>query len=358
MFNKIRVKVAYDGGAHILRADGDYSKKDYADLRYAIIDLNEYDIDLAIDKGKTPSQICREHGTDIGGNCLFAFLDKTYVPMGHVVKDEKLIQSTAQDKWAEFILPTVGRPHIGQIDINNLKGVKLAFSTTPQIVKDGKIFVNTWAEGTPGDVKKNMRDKTGLGITKDGKLIYAVLDESAWDKGFRIDEFALMLIYLGAWEAVELDSGGSSTFYADGKAQNEQARHGERATGSAIMFTKKNKPYKAKGINVSPHFKDAEFACHEGGLVLIDPRLPVLLEKIRAHYNKPITVTSGYRAPEYNAKIGGAKYSYHMKGMAADIKISGVSPKDVANVARKLGAGGVGTYPTFTHVDVGPVRSW
>lgn len=358
--NKIRVKVAYDkDGSKILRADGDYSKRDYADLRYTIIDLAAYDIDMVIDKGKTPSQICKEHGAEVGGNCLFAWLDKynVYQPIGNIVKDEKLIQQTA-NKWAEFILPKNGKPYIGQL--TEPKGVKLSFTATPQIVKDGKIFVNTWAEGTPEDVKHNTRSKTGLGITKDGKIIFAVLDYSKYDGPMRIDEFALCLIYLGAWEAINLDGGGSSVFYADGKAQNYQARQGERRIGSALVFKKKAAgPTKATGKNVSAHFKDAEFMCHDGsGLVLIDPSLPPLLEKIRAHFNKPVIIVSGYRTPTYNAKVGGAKDSYHMRGMAADIKIPGIVPGKVASIAQRLGAGGVGHYATFTHVDVGPERYW
>jgi uncharacterized protein YcbK (DUF882 family) len=44
----------------------------------------------------------------------------------------------------------------------------------------------------------------------------------------------------------------------------------------------------------------------------------------------------------------------HLYGMAADIKLSGVSPKKVAEYAEKLlpGRGGIGIYDTFTHIDV------
>jgi uncharacterized protein YcbK (DUF882 family) len=127
--------------------------------------------------------------------------------------------------------------------------------------------------------------------------------------------------------------------------------------GSAIMF--KMKPYKAKGEKLSEHFTDTEFVCKDGSrLVMVHEKLPPLLEKIREHFKKPIVVNSGYRTPAYNYKVGGAKDSYHTKGMAADIMISGVTPAEVGRIARKLGAGGVGVYNTFTHVDMGPVRTW
>jgi uncharacterized protein YcbK (DUF882 family) len=55
-----------------------------------------------------------------------------------------------------------------------------------------------------------------------------------------------------------------------------------------------------------------------------------------------------------------AKRSYHMKGQAADIRISGVSPRQLVRMARSMKMGGVGYYPRsgFIHVDTGPVRSW
>jgi len=43
------------------------------------------------------------------------------------------------------------------------------------------------------------------------------------------------------------------------------------------------------------------------------------LQPIRDSYGKPIVVTSGYRCPALNVKIGGSRTSQHMKGQAADI---------------------------------------
>ena len=49
-----------------------------------------------------------------------------------------------------------------------------------------------------------------------------------------------------------------------------------------------------------------------------------VLQKVRDHFGKPVTVTSGYRSPELNEAIGGSTTSDHCKGMAADIEIAGV----------------------------------
>lgn len=44
-----------------------------------------------------------------------------------------------------------------------------------------------------------------------------------------------------------------------------------------------------------------------------------VLDPLREAWGKPIVVTSGYRCPELNKAVGGAKNSHHMQGMAADI---------------------------------------
>jgi len=50
--------------------------------------------------------------------------------------------------------------------------------------------------------------------------------------------------------------------------------------------------------------------------------------------------------------------SYHLKGMAADIQIKGVSFRRLSEEAKRIEGGGVGLYSRFVHVDVGPVRYW
>lgn len=44
-----------------------------------------------------------------------------------------------------------------------------------------------------------------------------------------------------------------------------------------------------------------------------------ILDPLRLFYGKPITVTSGYRCPELNKKVGGVGNSQHLRGEAADI---------------------------------------
>ena len=77
-----------------------------------------------------------------------------------------------------------------------------------------------------------------------------------------------------------------------------------------------------------------------------------------------ISITSGYRSPEYNTGLrnrGGlaAKASLHQYGMAADLKMAGVSANNLWHYVKKLDFGGAGYYHGETvHIDVGPSRSW
>lgn len=110
-----------------------------------------------------------------------------------------------------------------------------------------------------------------------------------------------------------------------------------------------------KNFNLS-EFNKHNFALNETILRNIQA-LANNLQVLRDEVKKPIKITSGYRSPEHNAKVGGVKSSRHITGEAADFKIAGMTPKQVAAVIEKLIAagkmeeGGLGTYSTWTHYD-------
>ncbi|MBQ2905532.1 MAG: DUF882 domain-containing protein [Peptococcaceae bacterium] len=108
-------------------------------------------------------------------------------------------------------------------------------------------------------------------------------------------------------------------------------------------------------MEVIEYFKAREFACKNGeDRIQISPVLLEILYQIRLHFNAPVIITSGYRTESYNKKVGGARESNHVKGIAADIVVKGVSPSKVAAYADLLmpDKGGIGEYRTFVHVDV------
>ena len=58
-------------------------------------------------------------------------------------------------------------------------------------------------------------------------------------------------------------------------------------------------------------------------------RLAAFLEEVRALLGKPILVNSAYRSKEVNDAVGGSKNSQHCLGCAADLRVPGMTPKQV-----------------------------
>jgi len=116
---------------------------------------------------------------------------------------------------------------------------------------------------------------------------------------------------------------------------------------------------KANSVELSENFSSHEFNCHGDGCcsqTLIDPNLALILQKIRTHFGVKVIITSGYRCPTHNRSIGSGTSSYHAKGMAADITVEGVAPREVAKYAESIGVLGIGLYETsadgyFVHID-------
>lgn len=116
-------------------------------------------------------------------------------------------------------------------------------------------------------------------------------------------------------------------------------------------------------MQLENNFSLKEFRCKDGTDVpdeLMDnvKKLAKNLQVLRDHIQKPITIISGYRTPEYNKKCGGVKRSQHLLAKAADIVVSGMTSLEVRDTIIQLikdgemDSGGVGIYPTFTHYDV------
>ena len=117
---------------------------------------------------------------------------------------------------------------------------------------------------------------------------------------------------------------------------------------------------KEGNIKLSKNFTVKEFACSDGtDTVFISLTLVNLLQKIRNHFGKAVIINSAYRTEAHNKSIGGATYSQHKYGLAADIHINGVTPKEIAAYVETLmpSSGGIGIYKSFVHVDVRLVKS-
>jgi uncharacterized protein YcbK (DUF882 family) len=123
----------------------------------------------------------------------------------------------------------------------------------------------------------------------------------------------------------------------------------------------------------SRYFTVDEFRCHDGTPYpseWVDDRLAALcetLDAIREAWGGPLHVVSGYRTPEFNARLsakstGVAQSSQHIQGRAADIRPSKPTPEAVETLHSAVKSlyglgklpklGGIGLYPGWIHVDV------
>jgi Uncharacterized protein conserved in bacteria len=117
-----------------------------------------------------------------------------------------------------------------------------------------------------------------------------------------------------------------------------------------------NLPELGQGVNnvrLTANFNLREFQCPCCGAVKIDPELVRRLQVARDRIGKPIIVTSGYRCPDHNRRVGGASNSQHLHGRAADIYCQGVTVAQLADIAEGyFQDGGLGRYAGHVHVDI------
>ena len=86
-----------------------------------------------------------------------------------------------------------------------------------------------------------------------------------------------------------------------------------------------------------PNFTRDEFACGCGcGFDEIDPLLVSALQRLRDEVQRPVIVNSGCRCKSHNAAVKGAPQSQHMRGKAADIRIDGMTSRQIFDVIRRL----------------------
>lgn len=84
------------------------------------------------------------------------------------------------------------------------------------------------------------------------------------------------------------------------------------------------------------------------------------MERIREILgNKKIIVTSWYRSPQYNSRIGGANNSQHLSGLAVDFYCNHLSSTEIYNILNIAHGckGGLGRYPGHVHIDLRGVKA-
>lgn len=108
------------------------------------------------------------------------------------------------------------------------------------------------------------------------------------------------------------------------------------------------------------YFNPSEFVCQCGcgrGAGEMNEQFMLALDAARKEAGIPFRITSGFRCPSHNARVGGVKDSAHAKGLAADISIVNSAARVIILRALLRYFDRLGVGKRFVHVDMDPSRS-
>ena len=113
----------------------------------------------------------------------------------------------------------------------------------PQLVKDGKVDVTWQEEKSSKSFVETRHPRTAVAKLKDGKFLMITVDgRSESSGGIGLYDLANYLLELGATDAMNLDGGGSSTMFLDGKVVNHPSdKEGERKVSDTILVFPRKK---------------------------------------------------------------------------------------------------------------------
>lgn len=118
-----------------------------------------------------------------------------------------------------------------------------ATNGVPQLVKNGKIDITWQEEGESKEFVETKHPRTAVAKLKDGKFLMITVDgRSESSGGISLEDLAKLLLELGATDAMNLDGGGSTTMFLEGKLVNSPSdKEGERKVGDAILVFPRKK---------------------------------------------------------------------------------------------------------------------
>ena len=254
------------------------------------------------------------------------------------------------------------------VDRNNAitATVRNAVQIGPRLVRMGEALTRTQLlaqiqilryDGLRVDDRTNRR---AIGITAQGLICEAIV----W--GTTLDDMAQIMVDLKCVDALGGD-GGSSAVFRQRNGMQRGNGNARLACTSVVTNSLPFNPFEGQGgdnlrlpevnYRLTRNFTlvEGRMRCPHCETVRINDGYTELigrLQLLRERINRPIIITSGYRCPEYNRRVNGATNSQHMLGTAADIRVDGMTPRQLADHARTAGFRGIGIYSNSLHVDV------
>lgn len=176
---------------------------------------NAYGMEYTVENGKV---------TDIQTN-------DSPIPSNGVVVS---VHGSAKDAFSAV---SVGDPVTITQDIGaEWENIPTIIGVGPRLVEDGTVHVTADEEDFPADIRVGRAPRSAVGVTKTGDYILAVADgRQSHSAGLTLTAWAELLKNQGAYNAINLDGGGSSELVIGGDIQNSPSDGHERRVGDAIV---------------------------------------------------------------------------------------------------------------------------
>lgn len=248
----VRTQVVSDGVVHRYL----YSPKGPWAIHVLDVDLGRCNRALAVKgadsaAGRTKTSVLlgdlAKSARVLGGVNADFFSLANGTPIGLLIVNGRMLTPPADQAVLAF--DSSGTPHIARF---SPLGATLspfwprdAVGGRPVLVRDSAIVREVETEGQASFIARNPR--TAAGIARGGtRLILAVIDgrQMPYSDGMSLRETAVLMLALGARDAINLDGGGSSTLvYADSAgalrvANRVSDKEGERAVGDALAIVR------------------------------------------------------------------------------------------------------------------------
>ncbi|MFN0138709.1 MAG: phosphodiester glycosidase family protein [Pyrinomonadaceae bacterium] len=150
----------------------------------------------------------------------------------------------APAKYSTFLFDVVQRADkMGRLEERFNKKVEDITNGVPQLIKNGKIDITWEREKASKSFVETRHPRTAVAKLKDGKFLMLTADgRSEQTAGLDLYDLAKYMLELGAVDAMNLDGGGPTTMFLDGKVVNRPSdKEGERKVGDAILVTLRKK---------------------------------------------------------------------------------------------------------------------
>ncbi len=167
------------------------------------------------------------------------------------------------------------------------------------------------------------------GLTNPGSAVKPLLE----DQQARAD--ALRLFQLAQQGAAPDPTNGAQFFRSSGQGYREADATNKTQIGNQMFYSLPNQPGPQQQNQGSGG--GMNFGQYGEG---IQPELTSILEQAQQNLDFPIQLTSGYRSPEQNKRVGGAPNSVHMQGGAADISLAGLNDTQRSQLVQALADAG------------------